>query len=689
MVGPAFPESFEIAHAGFPEFEREVGIGVHARGEFDAEAAHEVPQVAVQHDGRPGAALPVCLGQAAEFAQQAFPLEVGGAVAVVAHDHAGIAGVARLDGRGGQEEHRVSDVFYFFPQQAVPVRQHVHIVVEVTNIVRLYQRTGNVQAVADADIFAAPGVVDIRLAVEPGNGTVLSFVHVYDDLMGKSGVLPQPFDAQLQAFEIVPGRDDYGKTVRRIGRLGALLQAGEHVAVFFVTQGFKGRQDFPNGSSLPLRRTIDMGFSTDTFRNWAAGPAAPAESTWFWAALLVVSMPLSPFLMSIAMWGLVFTAFWQQGREEALAPRPGWRAWRLLSRSFANLFRQRALAVFTLLLLVPALSGLWSEDLHYWLERVRVRLPFLVLPWAFANLPRLSERQFRGLLYLLVWLMVILCLWVFVHFFLHQQEILHAMYQGRPMPTPRNHIRFSLIVATAALSGAWLWQQRFVWRDARERTLLGLATLFLFFFLHFLAVRSGLAAFYAALLFTGLRWVWYSRRWGVALAALGAGGLILYGAVRTLPSLKQKWEYTVYDWKQYTGNTGHTYSDSERWVSLKAGMAIWRAHPWLGAGAGDLPRETERFLAAQYPEYLPTPKLPHNQFVYLLAGVGLLGLALSLVAFLFPVFAVRHGHPTLFYAFQVMVFSSFMVEYTIETAMGVAWYLFYTLWFLMGQKNSG
>lgn len=464
-----------------------------------------------------------------------------------------------------------------------------------------------------------------------------------------------------------------------------------------------------------------MGFSTDTFRNWAAGPSAPAESTWFWAALLVVSMPLSPFLMSIAMWGLVFTAFWQQGREEAGHLQVSQTVWRmlsqpfvllfrkpalvlllftllvpafielgrLLSRSFANLFRQRALAVFTLLLLVPALSGLWSEDLHYWLERTRVRLPFLVLPWAFANLPRLSERQFRGLLYLLVWLMVILCVGVFVHFFLHKQEILHAMYQGRPMPTPRNHIRFSLIVATAALSGAWLWQQRFIWRFARERTLLGLATLFLFFFLHFLAVRSGLAAFYAALLFTGLRWVWYSRRWGVAMAALVAGGLILYGAVRTLPSLKQKWEYTVYDWKQYTGNTGHTYSDSERWVSLKAGMAIWREHPWLGAGAGDLPRETERFLAAQYPEYLPTPKLPHNQFVYLLAGVGLLGLALSLVAFLFPVFAVRHGHPTLFYAFQVMVFSSFMVEYTIETAMGVAWYLFYTLWFLMGQKNSG
>jgi hypothetical protein len=29
-----------------------------------------------------------------------------------------------------------------------------------------------------------------------------------------------------------------------------------------------------------------------------------------------------------------------------------------------------------------------------------------------------------------------------------------------------------------------------------------------------------------------------------------------------------------------------------------------------------------------------------------------------------------------------MALVSFLVEYTIETAIGVAWYLFFTLWFL-------
>jgi len=421
----------------------------------------------------------------------------------------------------------------------------------------------------------------------------------------------------------------------------------------------------------------------DTIRTWVRRSDAPADAMLFFAVLLVVSLAISPFLLSAAMWFLVFTAFWQAARN--MPAGQGSALWRVLRYSFGNLFRQPELTVFLLLLAVPAMSGLWSDDDRYWLERVRVRLPFLVLPWAFANLPPLGERRHRLLLYNLVWALVVMCIGVVVNFFLHRPEIMQAMYQGRPMPVPRNHIRFSLMVATAVLAGAWLWQQRFVWRYVWERHALGFAVLFLFGFAHFLAVRSGLAALYAALLFLGVRWAWQRRRWGTVLVVAFAAGIVFWGAVRTLPSLKQKWEYTVYDWQQYRQNKGATYSDSERWVSMQTGWLIWQEHPWLGVGAGDLPDETEKTLTEHFPNYRSTPKLPHNQFLYLLAGTGLLGLMLSLCAFLYPVFAYRGGQ-AIFFAFQVMVFVSFLVEYTIETAMGVAWYLFFTLWFMRGGR---
>lgn len=413
-------------------------------------------------------------------------------------------------------------------------------------------------------------------------------------------------------------------------------------------------------------------------RTWFSSPSAPSAAAVFFALVLVASIPVSPFVLSLGMWGLVFVAFWQQFREGQEGPRT--ERWvHLLVHSFQNLFRQRVLVALALLLLVPVVSGLWSDDHAYWLERVRVRLPFLVLPWAFANLPALSTRQRHLVLYGLVWIMAILCIGVGINYLLHQADILQAMQEGRPMPVPRNHIRFSLMVATAVVAGGWLWQQRFVWRWAWERRLLAAAALFLLVFLHVLAVRSGLAALYAALLFAGGWWAWQARRWLPAVAVVLGIGLALWGALSAFPSLKQKWAYTVYDWEQYQGQSGASYSDSERWISMRAGWLLWQENPWLGTGAGDLRSETARITAERFPQYQAAPKLPHNQFLYLLAGTGLLGLAVSLLALLAPVWA---GRGLLFGAFQVMVLVSCLVEYTLETAMGVAWYLFFTLWLL-------
>ena len=73
---------------------------------------------------------------------------------------------------------------------------------------------------------------------------------------------------------------------------------------------------------------------------------------------------------------------------------------------------------------------------------------------------------------------------------------------------------------------------------------------------------------------------------------------------------------------------------------------------------------------------------------FLTTEIGLeLSLAGSLFAFLWPVFSGRRYRDYLLSTFQAMIFTSFLVEYTIETAMGVAWYLFYTLWFLNACKQ--
>lgn len=335
-----------------------------------------------------------------------------------------------------------------------------------------------------------------------------------------------------------------------------------------------------------------------------------------------------------------------------------------------------------LLVVVPVVSGLWSNDTQYWLERVRVRLPFLVLPFVFVNLPPLSKTQFRLVLYVLVWLLVAVCIGVGINYLLNMDAIQQGLREGRPIPVPRQHIRFSLILCSGIVAGAWLWLKHFVWRYPWERYCLGAALIFLFFFQHFLAVRSGLAALYAVVLFTLARYVWNSRQWMVGFGALTIFTALLVAALQFLPSLKQRVEYMVHDWHMFRSQAGQHYSDSERWISLQTGVELWQSAPLLGVGAGDLPDETVRILAEDYPQYIETPKLPHNQFIYLLAGTGILGLAVSMVAFLylFTVPVYRRFYP--FLAHQVVIFTSFLVEYTIETSIGVAFYLFFTFWYM-------
>lgn len=401
-------------------------------------------------------------------------------------------------------------------------------------------------------------------------------------------------------------------------------------------------------------------------------------------------MIFSPFLISVSMWGFVAVAFWNVAEETGPADLRRPAAWlSLLLSSFRNLFRQKTLALPVLLLLVPALSFFWSSDEAYWLERTRVRLPFLVLPWAFANLPDLTRRQMQLVLYILVWALVVTCAGVMINLGLHLDEIIEGLGKGRPVPVPRSHIRFSLILATGILAGGWLWAEGYYWRWKWERMALAGGVIFLFACIHVLSVRSGIAGLYAVLLFSCLRFIWLTRRWKAGLILLAFLLLVPVIAMYVVPSFRMRIDYMLWDWLQYKQNIGNHYSDSERLVSLQAGWQIWLANPVLGTGAGDLPSAVQQVVNERYPDYVDAPKLPHNQFIYIMASTGLFGLILSLAAFSAPLMTVQNRRFYLLAAFQVLAFSSFLVEYTIETSIGVTFYLFYTLWFMKMVKTQG
>jgi O-antigen ligase len=267
------------------------------------------------------------------------------------------------------------------------------------------------------------------------------------------------------------------------------------------------------------------------------------------------------------------------------------------------------------------------------------------------------------------------------NFALDPETILKGLQEGQPVPAPRHHIRYSLMLVVALLAGGWLWTQKNYWSTRTERLVFGALLLFLGISLHLLTVRSALVAFYLALLFTLLRYWWQSKNWKLGLLGLCLLVLAPLIAVTQVKSVQNRLAYMRYDWEHFrSAKGGENYSDAERFVSLEVGVRLWLEQPLLGVGMGDLERETQKMTDRIHPEYSETPKLPHNQIIYILAGTGLLGLLLSMWAWLYPLWFKTYRRSYLFMVFQVVVLVSFLVEYTFETSIGTAFCLFYQLW---------
>ena len=66
---------------------------------------------------------------------------------------------------------------------------------------------------------------------------------------------------------------------------------------------------------------------------------------------------------------------------------------------FSNYFKRSELWVLSIFFWVVFISGLWSDDKTNWLNWVRIKIPYIALPLAFAAFSRLSEKKFIAILY--------------------------------------------------------------------------------------------------------------------------------------------------------------------------------------------------------------------------------------------------------------------------------------------------
>lgn len=323
---------------------------------------------------------------------------------------------------------------------------------------------------------------------------------------------------------------------------------------------------------------------------------------------------------------------------------------------------------------IIALSGINSEDSGAWLNQIKLKLPFLILPIAFYILKPVDNKTHRWVHLGLIGVILLSSFQVIGNFVLDFEAISSGINKGKSIPTPIDHIHYSIILAYATVSCFVLG----VLESKRKwQVLLILIGVFLFGYCHFLSVRTGLALCYAGIGVTLLWYVIAKKKYIIGLSISALIVVLPFIAYHTIKPFHNKVQYMMWDIEQYQKGNGKNYSDSERLMSYEIAIDLIKDAPVIGHGIGDLRPLTTQKHKEKYgvkEKYI----YPHNQYLYILTAVGILGALLFFFGLFCPILFATDRNIFLVLIF-IMLALSFLVENTIQRAVITAFFLFFIL----------
>lgn len=353
-----------------------------------------------------------------------------------------------------------------------------------------------------------------------------------------------------------------------------------------------------------------------------------------------------------------------------------------LKSFFTNKYYLCVLGIFILYLA----TGLYSDNQDYFMQRMRIKLPFLFLPFAFASVQNIDRETIKQVMYVFIGVTLTGVLWSLSHFLLDVNVYIENYSKGQILPTPIHHIRFSIMVALSVAMSIYLLMGKLRFK---EKYFVSAVIAFFAIYLHILAVRSGLLTFYVLIICTLIYHLLKNRNIKLMGGIIAATLLAIFLSTQYIPTVKKKIGYTKYSLRLFAKNENiRELSDSRRLGSIAAGIHIAKENPIIGIGYGDLMDETNNYLRDNYPELVDLELLPHNQYILTLTIAGIIGLILFFLFTIYPIFYLGGYRDFLFVTSQLMLFASFMVEHTIESQIGVAIYIFIILFCMKNMETK-
>jgi O-antigen ligase len=103
-------------------------------------------------------------------------------------------------------------------------------------------------------------------------------------------------------------------------------------------------------------------------------------------------------------------------------------------RLLKNFLRNPLLPAISFLFFIPFVSGLWSTNVYDWADVVRIKLPLLLLPLAFASSWQLSVKEWRVVFYFFLLLCFLGCCWSLWQYGQNAAQINDSYLKAKSLP---------------------------------------------------------------------------------------------------------------------------------------------------------------------------------------------------------------------------------------------------------------
>ncbi|MBK9733841.1 MAG: O-antigen ligase family protein [Saprospiraceae bacterium] len=344
------------------------------------------------------------------------------------------------------------------------------------------------------------------------------------------------------------------------------------------------------------------------------------------------------------------------------------------------LFRDKWMITFILIAMVPLISDIWYEGIHFYEHRGIMKFLLVLFPcFVFAFKP--DQKTISIINYLFIATMLFCTVYSLMLYFTNFNAVNEEYKTSKVMEvlSYRDHIRISWAIVISCFLAGYEWARETI---KYKKILIFIYITFQIGFLHMLGAKTGLISLYFGTLILILYAFWGYKKWSFLLL-IPILAIMPFFAYKTIPSLRQRINFVKYDFQHYSkGEYRAGLSDAVRFYSLKAGKDIISEHVLFGVGFSRLQAETESWYKRHMPEMTPENYfLPSSELVIYWASGGVFGLLVFLCHIILPFFKTYLIRNKLFIAFFLPAICSFAYETHLEGQLPLFIYGFFTAWF--------